>query len=99
MRKQATLTSVICAGLVLAAAASADPYNPAERALGGGLIDTGTTAAGNIPSPLSPRPSRLLSRAGFRRPLGLRRRASEWARSARRIGASWRRARWRRVQP
>jgi YMGG-like Gly-zipper len=44
MRKQSTVASVIGAGLLLATAASADPYNPGERALGGGLIGAGTGA-------------------------------------------------------
>jgi hypothetical protein len=45
MRKQSIRAGVIGAGLVLTAAASADPYNPGERALGGGLIGAGTGAA------------------------------------------------------
>jgi len=44
MRKQATLAGVIGAGLVYAMAASADPYNPGERAVGGGLLGAGTGA-------------------------------------------------------
>src|SRR5260370_27213786 len=44
MRKQSTVASVIGAGLIYAMAASADPYNPAERALGGGLLGAGTGA-------------------------------------------------------
>ena len=44
MRRQSTLASVIGAGLLLATTASADPYNPGERALGGGLIGAGTGA-------------------------------------------------------
>src|SRR5438445_1414711 len=44
MRKRSTVASVIGAGLLLAAAASADPYNPGERALGGGLLGAGTGA-------------------------------------------------------
>jgi hypothetical protein len=44
MRRKSTLASVIGAGLLLTAAASADPYNPAERALGGGLLGAGTGA-------------------------------------------------------
>ena len=44
MRKQATVAGVIGAGLVYALAASADPYNPGERALGGGLLGAGTGA-------------------------------------------------------
>src|SRR5260370_32593432 len=44
MRKQSTVASVIGAGLLLATAAFADPYNPGERALGGGLIGAGTGA-------------------------------------------------------
>lgn len=44
MRKRSTVASLIGAGLLLAAAAHADPYNPAERALGGGLVGAGTGA-------------------------------------------------------
>jgi hypothetical protein len=35
---------VIGAGLLLATTAFADPYNPGERALGGGLVGAGTGA-------------------------------------------------------
>jgi hypothetical protein len=44
MKRQATVAGVIGAGLIYAMAASADPYNPAERALGGGLLGAGTGA-------------------------------------------------------
>jgi hypothetical protein len=44
MSKRATIPGVIGAGLVLATAAFADPYNPAERAIGGGLVGAGTGA-------------------------------------------------------
>ena len=44
MRTQSTAVSVIGAGLVFAATAFADPYNPAERAIGGGLVGAGTGA-------------------------------------------------------
>jgi hypothetical protein len=44
MKKRATLASVIGAGLLMATAAVADPYNPGERALGGGLLGAGTGA-------------------------------------------------------
>ena len=44
MTKQSTMAGVITAGLILAATAFADPYNPAERAVGGGLIGAGTGA-------------------------------------------------------
>lgn len=44
MRKQSTVASVIGAGLLLATTASADPYNPADRAIGGGLLGAGTGA-------------------------------------------------------
>ena len=44
MRKQSTIASVIGAGLLLATTASADPYNPADRAIGGGLLGAGTGA-------------------------------------------------------
>jgi hypothetical protein len=43
-RTQSTVASVIGAGLMLANTAVADPYNPAERALGGGLVGAGTGA-------------------------------------------------------
>ena len=41
MKRQATVASVIGAGLIYAMAAAADPYNPGERALGGGLLGAG----------------------------------------------------------
>ena len=41
---RATFASVIGAGLLVATAAVADPYNPGERALGGGLLGAGTGA-------------------------------------------------------
>jgi hypothetical protein len=44
MRRKSTLATVIGAGLLLTAAASADPYNPGERAIGGGLVGAGTGA-------------------------------------------------------
>ena len=44
MRKRSTVASVIGVGLLLAGAAHADPYNPGERALGGGLLGAGTGA-------------------------------------------------------
>jgi len=44
MRKRATIPGVVGAGLLLATAALADPYNPAERAIGGGLLGAGTGA-------------------------------------------------------
>ena len=44
MRKQSTVASVISAGLLLVTTAYADPYNPAERAIGGGLVGAGTGA-------------------------------------------------------
>jgi hypothetical protein len=43
-RKPVTFASVIGAGLLMATAAFADPYNPGERALGGGLLGAGTGA-------------------------------------------------------
>ena len=42
--KRASFASVIGAGLLAATAASADPHNPGERALGGGLLGAGTGA-------------------------------------------------------
>jgi hypothetical protein len=44
MRKRSTIASVIGAGLLLTTTAYADPYNPAERAIGGGLVGAGTGA-------------------------------------------------------
>jgi len=44
MTKQSTIASVIGAGLMLATTAFADPYNPADRAVGGGLVGAGTGA-------------------------------------------------------
>lgn len=44
MRNQSTIAGVVGAGLILATTALADPYNPAERALGGGLVGAGTGA-------------------------------------------------------
>jgi hypothetical protein len=44
MKKQSTIASLIGAGLMLATTALADPYNPADRAIGGGLIGAGTGA-------------------------------------------------------
>ena len=50
MRKRETFASVIGVGLLMATAAFADPYNPGERALGGGLLGAGTGAAiGGMP--------------------------------------------------
>ena len=44
MRRRSIVANVIGAGLLLAAVAHADPYNPGERALGGGLVGAGTGA-------------------------------------------------------
>jgi uncharacterized protein YcfJ len=44
MTKRIAIPGVIAAGLLLATAASADPYNPADRAIGGGLVGAGTGA-------------------------------------------------------
>src|SRR5580704_2270117 len=44
MKKQVTFASVIGTGMLMATAAIADPYNPGERALGGGLLGAGTGA-------------------------------------------------------
>jgi len=44
MRKRSTIASVIGAGFLLTATAYADPYNPAERAIGGGLVGAGAGA-------------------------------------------------------
>ena len=44
MTKRSTIASVMGAGLLLTTTAYADPYNPAERAIGGGLVGAGTGA-------------------------------------------------------
>jgi hypothetical protein len=44
MKRQATVAGGIGAGLIYAMAASANPYNPGDRALGGGLLGAGTGA-------------------------------------------------------
>ena len=44
MSKQSIIAAAIGAGLLLTAPVSADPYNPGERALGGGLVGAGTGA-------------------------------------------------------
>jgi len=44
MSNKSAISGVIFAGLLLTTAASADPYNPAERAIGGGLVGAGTGA-------------------------------------------------------
>jgi hypothetical protein len=44
MKTPSIAVSVIGAGLMFAATAGADPYNPAERAIGGGLVGAGTGA-------------------------------------------------------
>ncbi len=44
MKRRSTAATVIGAGLLLASTAHADPYNPGERALGGGLLGAGTGA-------------------------------------------------------
>jgi hypothetical protein len=44
MTKRAAIPGVIGAGLLLATAAFADPYNPGERAITGGLLGAGTGA-------------------------------------------------------
>ena len=45
MKTPSIAVSVIGAGLMFATTAWADPYNPAERAIGGGLLGAGTGAA------------------------------------------------------
>jgi hypothetical protein len=45
MKKQVTFASVIGTGILMATAAIADPYNPGERAVGGGLLGAATTPA------------------------------------------------------
>ena len=44
MTKRSTIASVMGAGLLLTTTAYADLYNPAERAIGGGLVGAGTGA-------------------------------------------------------
>ena len=44
MIRKSTAAAVVAAGLVVSAAAFADPYNPADRAIGGGLMGAGTGA-------------------------------------------------------
>ena len=44
MRKLSTMSSLIGAGLMLATTAFANPCNPADRAIGGGLLGAGTGA-------------------------------------------------------
>src|SRR5262249_42754752 len=44
MRKRSTIAGVIGVGLLLSATSYADPYNPAERAIGGGVDGAGTGA-------------------------------------------------------
>jgi hypothetical protein len=44
VRKQLTVPGVIGAGLLVVTAAYADPYNPGERAITGGLVGAGTGA-------------------------------------------------------
>jgi len=44
MRRRAAIPGVIVAGLLLATGAYADPYNPGERAIAGGLLGAGTGA-------------------------------------------------------
>jgi hypothetical protein len=44
MRKKSAIITLIGAGLILTTTALADPYNPADRALGGGLVGAGTGA-------------------------------------------------------
>ena len=42
MSRPSIIGCLVGAGLMLATTAFADPYNPAERALGGGLVGAGT---------------------------------------------------------
>jgi hypothetical protein len=44
MIRKLTMAALVAAGLGFSAAASADPYNPADRAIGGGLFGAGTGA-------------------------------------------------------
>ena len=44
MSKRGTIPGVIGAGLLLVTTAYADPYNPGERAITGGLLGAGTGA-------------------------------------------------------
>jgi len=45
MVKRMMAPGVVAAGLLLALAGCANPYDPAQRAVGGGLIGAGTGAA------------------------------------------------------
>jgi hypothetical protein len=44
VRKQLRVPALVGVGLLLATAAFADPYNPGERAITGGLVGAGTGA-------------------------------------------------------
>jgi hypothetical protein len=44
MIRKSALAAVLAAVMVFSAAASADPYNPADRTIGGGLMGAGTGA-------------------------------------------------------
>lgn len=45
MKRQSIAAGVVGAGMVLALAACTNPYDPAQRAVGGGLIGAGAGAA------------------------------------------------------
>ncbi len=45
MRTRSLATGVIGAGMILALASCTNPYDPAQRAVGGGLIGAGAGAA------------------------------------------------------
>jgi hypothetical protein len=45
VKKRSIATGVLGAGMILALASCTDPYDPAQRAVGGGLIGAGTGAA------------------------------------------------------
>jgi hypothetical protein len=45
VKKRSIATGVVGAGLILALASCTNPYDPAQRAVGGGLIGAGAGAA------------------------------------------------------
>lgn len=45
MKKRSVVPGVVAAGLMLALASCTNPYDPAQRAVGGGLLGAGAGAA------------------------------------------------------
>ena len=45
VKKRSVVTGVLSAGLILALASCTNPYDPAQRAVGGGLLGAGAGAA------------------------------------------------------